>query len=182
MIQLQIHSNSHVDYNNRNASGLYEIIDRKHPSWSQDVEENSPQLLSIPGFFHLISWKKLPSYRTNKSGIFLKTLAVLTHSEKKIPLESISWNILISCHDIYFMNQESLNYLHTEAGKFFSLEKLIQVILKKYEKMPVCAFNKSEQHFFRRGKLPACAGGFDSYKDLVNFNKRQDKKARAGSL
>ena len=111
MIQLQIHSNSHVDYNNRNASGLYEIIDRKHPSWSQDVEENSPQLLSIPGFFHLISWKKLPSYRTNKSGIFLKTLAVLTHSEEKIPLESISWNILISCHDIYFMNQESLNYL-----------------------------------------------------------------------
>ena len=182
MIQLKILSNSHVDYNDRNASGLYEIIDRKHPRWSHYAEENSSQLLSIPGFFHLISWKKLPSYKTNKSDIFLKTLAALMHSEKKILLELRSWNILVSCHDVYFMNQESVNYLRTEAGKFFSLEKLIKLLLKKYEKMPMCAFNKSEQYFFRRGKLPACAGGFDSYKDLVNFNKRQDKKARAGSL
>ena len=113
----------------------------------------------------------LSTYKVSKSDVFLKTLSALMYSTVKDRSNLRLWSILVSCHDVYFMNQESLHYLHTETGKFFSLETLIQLFVKSNEEqMRVCEFDRSKEYFFRRGKLPACAGGFDSYNDLVDYN------------
>ena len=162
----------------RNATGLYDIVDQKHPLWSHQAEENTPRLLNVPGFFHLISWKMLPTYNANEFGFFSELLSSWMNGEPKGRVVSNMWNILVSCHGVYLLNQRSLNYLHNEPGKLFSLETLITLLkpnIEKTESMQLCEFNRSVEYFFRRGKLPACAGGFNSYEELVNFNEKQLK-------
>ena len=121
----------------------------------------------------------LPVFKSSKSDFFLKTLSAWMYNGPEDNLDSRTWNILVSCHGIHFMTEQSLNYLHTEIGQYFSIEKLIHLVksdVKKVNEMHLCEFNKSLESFFRRGKLPACAGGFDSYNDLVEFNKRKEKQ------
>jgi hypothetical protein len=141
-----------------NTSGLYERR-ANHPD------------TRVSGFFHLISWKYLPSFQPVLSSALLARALGSDKEEKGgeasqshhgSSVRSRGAGVLVDCHGFTVLSDAS----ELERSSFLP-----------------CRFERKgrySSHFFHKGKEPACAGGYDSFDYVTKIlaTRRKGRRRR----